>query len=517
MLRIKRALLSVSDKTGLAEFAKKLQSMEVEMISTGGTFRLLQEKGVSMTQVSEITQFPEMMDGRVKTLHPKIHGAILARRDKKEHLQELKRHDIIPIDLVVVNLYPFRETIKKAGVTLEEAVEQIDIGGPTLIRSSAKNFEGVVIIVNPQNYSSILAELKANSGQISLETRRKLAVEAFQHTMEYDSYIHDFLSKQFLDTSVQFPPLLNFTFRKVQDLRYGENPHQEAAFFAELDISEPSVANAEQIHGKELSYNNIYDINAALELVKEFTEPAAAVIKHTNPCGFALGKDTFEAYKLAHATDPLSAFGSIVAFNDKVMENTANEIVKTFVEVVVAPDFEENAIQVLKTKKNLRVLITGTLSKPKAAWDWKKVVGGILVQDRDLKDIEESDLKFVTEKRPTPEQLKSLLFAWKVLKHVKSNAILLVKKSHTTGVGAGQMSRIDSVDLAIKKAGEEAKGSVLASDAFFPFRDSIDAAAKAGIVAIIEPGGSIRDQDVINAANELGMPMVFTGVRCFYH
>lgn len=517
MLRIKRALLSVSNKTGLVEFAKKLQSMDVEMISTGGTFKLLQKNGISLTKVSEVTQFPEMMDGRVKTLHPKIHGAILARRDKEEHLQELKKHNIIPIDMVVVNLYPFRETIQKPEVTLEEAVEQIDIGGPTLIRSSAKNFVGVAIVVNPENYPSIITELKENDQQIFLETRQKLAVEAFQHTMEYDNYIYNYLSNQFLDTSQKFPALLNLTFRKIQDLRYGENPHQEAAFYTELDIAEPSVANAKQIHGKQLSYNNIYDINAALELVKDFSEPAAAIIKHTNPCGFALGKNTQDAYKLAHATDPLSAFGSIVAFNQKVTKNTAEEIVKTFVEVVIAPEFENAAIDTLKTKENLRILITGLLSKPKPSWDWKKVVGGILVQYRDIKEIKIADLQYVTEKRPAPEQLDSLLFAWKVLKHVKSNAILLAKDKHTTGVGAGQMSRIDAVELAIKKAGEEARGSVLASDAFFPFRDSIDAAAKAGIVAIIEPGGSIRDQDVINGANELGLPIVFTGVRCFRH
>ena len=517
MLRIKRALLSVSDKTGLVEFAKKLQSMDVEMISTGGTFKLLQKNGISLTKVSEVTQFPEMMDGRVKTLHPKIHGAILARRDKDEHLQELKKHNITPIDMVVVNLYPFRETIQKPGVILEEAVEQIDIGGPTLIRSSAKNFVGVAIIVNPENYQIIISELEENDQQISLETRRKLAVEAFQHTMEYDSYIYNYLSNQFLGTSQKFPPLLNLTFRKIQDLRYGENPHQEAAFYTELDIAEPSVANVKQIHGKQLSYNNIYDINAALELVKGFSEPAAAIIKHTNPCGFALGKNTYDAYKLAHATDPLSAFGSIVAFNQKVTKNTAEEIVKTFVEVVIAPEFENAAINILKTKENLRILITGLLSKPKPSWDWKKVVGGILVQDRDIKEIEIADLQYVTEKRPAPKQLDALLFAWKVLKHVKSNAILLAKDKHITGVGAGQMSRIDAVELAIKKAGEEARGSVMASDAFFPFRDSLDAAAKARIVAIIEPGGSIRDQDVINAANELGLPIVFTGVRCFRH
>ena len=517
MLQIKRALLSASNKTGLVEFAKKLQAMDVEMISTGGTFNILQTAGVSVKRVSEVTQFPEMMDGRVKTLHPRIHGAILARRDKETHLQELKQHNITPIDMVVVNLYPFLETIKRDGVTLKDAIEQIDIGGPTLIRSSAKNYEGVAIIVNPSNYHLIISELEANKGQISLDTRRKLAVEAFQHTMEYDSYIYNYLASQFLEISQKFPPLLNLTFKKVQDLRYGENPHQEAAFYAELDIREPSVANAKQIHGKHLSYNNIYDITAALELVKEFNEPAAAIIKHTNPCGFALGKGTYEAYKLAHATDPLSAFGSIVAFNQNVTEDTAKEIVKTFVEAVIAPDFEEAAVKVLKTKENLRLLTTGPLSKSQPSWDWKKVGGGLLVQDRDIKGIELSDLKYVTDKRPTPEQLDALLFAWKVLKYIKSNAILLVKDKHTTGVGAGQMSRIDSVELAIKKAGDEAKGSVLASDAFFPFRDSLDAAVRAGIGAIIEPGGSIRDQEVINAANELGLPMVFTGVRCFRH
>ncbi|HUX98555.1 MAG TPA: bifunctional phosphoribosylaminoimidazolecarboxamide formyltransferase/IMP cyclohydrolase [Candidatus Deferrimicrobium sp.] len=517
MIQIKQALLSVSNKEGLVEFAKELQAMNIEIISTGGTFNILQKAGIAVLQVSEITQFPEMMDGRVKTLHPKIHGAILARRDKDEHLKELKKHNIKPIDLVVVNLYPFRETISKSGVILEDAIEQIDIGGPTLIRSSAKNFEGVVILVNPKNYPSIVAELKRNKGKISLETSRKLAVEAFQHTMEYDSYIYNYLSNQFLKTSQKFPPLLNLTFKKAQDLRYGENPHQEAAFYVELDVREPSIGNAKQIHGKELSFNNIYDVNAALELVKEFGTPVAAIIKHTNPCGLALGKDTYEAYKLAHATDPLSAFGSIVAFNRTVTKQTANEIIKTFVEVVIAPDFEEVAFDILRERKDLRLLVTGSLSYPKPSWDWKKVEGGILVQDRDLKIIEIKDLKYVTEKHPTPKQLDSLLFAWKIIRHIKSNAILLVKDKYTTGIGAGQMSRIDSVNLAIKKAGENANGSVMASDAFFPFRDSIDAAVDAGILAIIEPGGSIRDQEVIDAANKRGIPLVFTGFRCFRH
>ncbi|MHA1357096.1 MAG: bifunctional phosphoribosylaminoimidazolecarboxamide formyltransferase/IMP cyclohydrolase [Candidatus Helarchaeota archaeon] len=517
MMKIKRALISVSDKTRLTDFAKRLHALGVEIISTGGTYKKLQEFGLSVMKVSEVTQFPEMMDGRVKTLHPKIHGAILARRDKKEHLQELKHHEINPIDMVVVNLYPFQQTIEKQGVTLEEVIEQIDIGGPTLIRSAAKNYEGVAIIVNPSKYALIIAELEKNQGQISLETRRELAVEAFRHTMEYDSYIYRYLSKQLQSTTEKFPPLLSMTYKKVQNLRYGENPHQQAAFYRELDILEPCVTNAKQLHGKELSYNNIYDINAALELVKEFIEPAAAVIKHTNPCGFAVGRDTTEAYKLAHATDPLSAFGSIVAFNRPVVGNTAKEIVKTFVEVVIAPEFEEEALTVLETKKNLRILTTGALTPPKPSWDWKKVVGGVLIQDRDLKIVQLSDLKYVTEKRPTQEQLEVLLFAWKILRHIKSNAILLAKKGRTTGVGAGQMSRVDSVQLAIKKAGENAAGSVLASDAFFPFRDSIDAAADAGIVAIIEPGGSIRDQEVIEAANERGIPMVFTGIRCFRH
>jgi len=517
MLQIKRALMSVSDKSGLVEFAKKLYARGIEIISTGGTYRTLQEAGLSIIKVSDITQFPEMMDGRVKTLHPRIHGAILARRDKETHLKELEKYEITPIDMVVVNLYPFKETIEKKGVRLEDAIEQIDIGGPTLIRAAAKNFEGVVVIVNPKNYTKILAELEQNHGKISLNTRRQLAVEAFRHTMEYDSYIYGYLSQQFLKTSEKFPPLLTLTFRKLQDLRYGENPHQEAAFYTELNIIEPCVSNAKQIHGKQLSYNNIYDINAALEMVKEFEDPAAAIIKHTNPCGFALGKNIFEAYKLAHKTDPLSAFGSIVAFNRTVDEDTAKEIVKTFVEAVIAPEFKESALKVLKIKQNLRLLVTGTLTPPQPSWDWKKVVGGVLIQDRDIKQVTLDDLKYVTEKRPSAEQLDSLLFAWKVIRHIKSNAILLVKAKHTTGIGAGQMSRIDSVKLAIMKAGEEAEGSVLASDAFFPFRDSIDAAADAGIVAIIEPGGSIRDQEVIAAANERGIPMVFTGIRCFRH
>jgi len=517
MIKIKRALFSVSDKSGLLEFAKGLQSLGIEIISTGGTYTLLQNAGLSVIQVSEVTQFPEMMDGRVKTLHPKIYGAILARRDKKVHLQDLKKHNIIPIDIVVVNLYPFRETIQKEGSSLEEAIEQIDIGGPTLIRAAAKNYEWVVVIVNPNNYAPILTELEENNSQVSLETRQKLAIEAFQHTTEYDSYIFDYLSKQFLASSEKFPPFLILPFKKIQNLRYGENPHQEAAFYSELKIVEPCIANAQQLHGKELSFNNIYDLDSALELIKEFTEPAAAIIKHTNPCGFALGANIYEAYKLAYATDPLSAYGSIVAFNREISEITANEIVKTFVEAVVAPSFEESALEILKTRENLRLLKTLPLTAPQPSWDWKKVVGGILIQERDLRELTKSDLKYVTTIQPSPEQLESLLFAWKVVKHIKSNAILLVKEKHTTGVGAGQMSRIDSVNLAIKKAGENASGSVMASDAFFPFRDSIDAATEAGITAIIEPGGSIRDQEVIDAANKLGIPLIFTGIRCFRH
>jgi phosphoribosylaminoimidazolecarboxamide formyltransferase/IMP cyclohydrolase len=373
------------------------------------------------------------------------------------------------------------------------------------------------VVVNPNNYTPVLAELEKNKSQISLQTRQKLAIEAFQHTMEYDSYIFGYLSNQFQADSKKFPDYLFFPFKKVQNLRYGENPHQEAAFYAELKVSEPCVTNAQQLHGKELSFNNIYDLDAALELIKEFTEPAAAIIKHTNPCGFAIGKNIHEAYKLAYATDPLSAYGSIVAFNREVTEAAANEIVKTFVEAVIAPDFEDSALNILKTRENLRLLKTLPLSPPHPSWDWKKVVGGVLVQDRDLKELTQSDLKYVTTKHPTTEQLESLLFAWKVVKHVKSNAILLVKDEHITGVGAGQMSRIDSVNLAIKKAGENTSGSVLASDAFFPFRDSIDASAEAGVIAIIEPGGSIRDQEVIDAANELGIPLVFTGIRCFRH
>jgi len=519
MTLIKKALISVSNKDKLVDFAKELEKFNVSIISTGGTSKVLEKSGIKIIKISEVTKFPEMMDGRVKTLHPNIHGGILAVRDNEEHIKQLKDLNIDLIDMIVVNLYPFEETTKKPNVSLEEIIENIDIGGPTMVRSSAKNFEGVVIIVDPNDYPIIIEELKKNDGKISLETRKKLAVKAFQHTAYYDSLIFNYLNKHLLSEEEKMPDPLSLPFKKTFTLRYGENPHQKAAFYTSPIMEESSVSNAEQLQGKQLSFNNIFDINAAFELIKEFNEPVSAVIKHTNPCGFAQGKNTLEAYVNARECDPLSAFGSIVAFNRKVDEETAKEITKTFVECVIAPEYDAAALEAFKVKENLRILKAptfevGVLSKE---LDYKKVVGGLLVQDRDVLKIEEKDLEFVTNNKPSKEQLDDLLFGWKVAKHVKSNAIILVKGLKTVGIGAGQMSRVDSVKISIRKAGERASGSVMISDAFFPFRDSIDAASDAGITAIIEPGGSIRDKDVIAAANELKIPMVFTGNRCFKH
>ncbi|MHA1797061.1 MAG: bifunctional phosphoribosylaminoimidazolecarboxamide formyltransferase/IMP cyclohydrolase [Candidatus Helarchaeota archaeon] len=519
MVSIKKALISVSNKEKIVEFAKELQNFGISIISTGGTGRFLEENGVKIIKISEITEFPEMMDGRVKTLHPRIHGGILAVRENKDHVKQLNDLKIDLIDLVVVNLYPFEETIKKENVSMEQIIENIDIGGPTLVRASAKNFQGVSIIVDPNDYDSIIDEMKKNDGNISLETRKRLAVKAFQHTAYYDSLIYNFLNNNLIENENKFPESISLSFKKKLNLRYGENPHQQAAFYVSPTSAEPSISNAEQLQGKELSFNNINDINGAWELIKEFDEPVSAVIKHTNPCGFAQGKNTLEAYINARECDPLSAFGSIVAFNRKVDDDTAKEIIKTFVECVVAPEFEDMALETFKNKKNLRVLKVprfkvGTLTKE---LDYKKVVGGILVQERDNLQITENDLTFVTDNKPTKDQIADLLFGWKVVKHVKSNAIILVKGKKTVGIGAGQMSRVDSVKISIRKAGERAVGSVMISDAFFPFRDSIDAAADAGITAIIEPGGSIRDKEVISAANERGLPLVFTGKRCFKH
>jgi len=515
---VQRALISVSDKTGILELSKALIDAGVEILSTGGTAKLLTENNLPVKEVSEHTGFPEMMDGRVKTLHPKIHGGILGRRGTDDEVMRLNGID--PIDLVVVNLYPFEATIAKEDCSIEDAIENIDIGGPTMVRATAKNHEFVSIVVDPTDYSRVIAEIKA--GGITKETRFDLAVKAFEHTSNYDGNIANYLGKINSDGSQSnFPRTFNMQFDKVQEMRYGENPHQQAAFYKEANPVEVSVAGATQVQGKELSYNNVADTDAALECVKSFEEPACVIVKHANPCGVAIADNAMGAYELAYKTDPTSAFGGIIAFNRPLEDDVAAEIIKRqFVEVIIAPSVTDAAKAVLSEKKNVRVLECGQWEKSVPSLDFKRINGGLLVQDRDLGVVGLDDLQVVTEKKPTEDQLRDLLFAWKVAKFVKSNAIVYVKNSMTIGVGAGQMSRVYSAKVAgIKAADEnlEVAGSVMSSDAFFPFRDGIDAAHEAGITAVIQPGGSMRDDEVIAAANEHGMAMVFTSMRHFRH
>ncbi|QTL99994.1 bifunctional phosphoribosylaminoimidazolecarboxamide formyltransferase/IMP cyclohydrolase [Iocasia frigidifontis] len=524
MMQVKRALLSVSNKEGIVEFARGLNELGIELISTGGTAAKLTEASLPVIRISEITDFPEMMDGRVKTLHPAVHGGILAVRDNKQHMIELAEQGITPIDLIVCNLYPFAETIAREGVSLEEAIENIDIGGPTMIRSAAKNNNDVVVVVNPENYHKVLKELKDNNGSVSKETKLELAYQAFQHTAEYDHLIQDYLADVIEGgNDNHLPEVIMDRYQKKSNLRYGENPHQKAAFYQEKSFAEPSITTAKQLHGKELSFNNINDTNGALELVKEFEDrPAAAVIKHANPCGMAVADNIVEAYKNAHAGDPLSAYGSIVALNREVSEELAHEIAgkDKFVEVVIAPGYSNQALDVLMNRwKNVRILEVGDLyiNREKPGYDMKKVTGGLLVQDRDIYQVKRDDLEIVTDTKPTEEQLADLLFAWKVVKHVKSNAIVMARNGMIVGVGAGQMSRVDSMIIAGRKAEGRQEGGVVASDAFFPFPDAIEEAAAKGIKAIIQPGGSIRDEKVIEAANEYNIAMVFTGIRHFRH
>ncbi|ROV61141.1 bifunctional phosphoribosylaminoimidazolecarboxamide formyltransferase/IMP cyclohydrolase [Vibrio ponticus] len=524
---IRRALISVSDKTGIVEFAQALAERGVDILSTGGTARLLAEKGISVTEVSDYTGFPEMMDGRVKTLHPKVHGGVLGRRGQDDGVME--KHDINPIDMVVVNLYPFAETVAKEGCTLADAVENIDIGGPTMVRSAAKNHKDVTIVVNANDYNRVIAEMDANESSLTLETRFDLAIAAFEHTAAYDGMIANYFGTMVPsygenkegDEESKFPRTFNQQFIKKQDMRYGENSHQDAAFYVEEHPQEASVATARQIQGKALSYNNIADTDAALECVKEFSEPACVIVKHANPCGVALGKDILEAYNRAYQTDPTSAFGGIIAFNQELDAATASAIVeRQFVEVIIAPSVSAEAIEVVAAKKNVRLLECGEWSTQTTGFDVKRVNGGLLVQDRDQGMVSLGDLKVVSKRQPTEEELKDALFCWKVAKYVKSNAIVYAKGDMTIGVGAGQMSRVYSAKIAgIKAADEglEVAGSVMASDAFFPFRDGIDAAAEAGIKCVIQPGGSMRDDEVIAAADEHGMAMIFTGMRHFRH
>ena len=527
---IKRILVSVSDKTGIVEFVKGLKEFNVEIISTGGTAKSLREAGIDVIDISKVTGFPEMMDGRVKTLHPAIHGGLLALRKNKEHMDAAQKHSIIPIDMVVVNLYPFEKTISKESCSIEEAIENIDIGGPSMIRSASKNFESVIIIVNPARYKDVLEELKSNNGELSITKKRELAVEAFMHTAEYDSVIYNYLYSKLLDGQDKFPNKLLLRFNKIQSLRYGENPHQLAAFYSEVKINEPCITNAKKLHGKELSYNNIMDTDAAIELVKEFDLPAAVIIKHTNPCGTAISDTIETAFIKAYNTDPLSAFGGIVALNRPLSKEIAEFMKTKFLEVVVAPEFSKDAVEILTQKKDIRLLEINGLGKIRTSsnvLELRKVTGGLLVQDKDVKDAKKEELKIVTKRTPSDKELDNLFFAWKVVKHVKSNAIVIAKDGVIFGVGAGQMNRVGSVKIAVESAGEKIRGLsqtgtvpdgiVLASDAMFPKPDGVEEAGKAGITAIIQPGGSIQDTEVIAMADKYNIAMVFTGTRHFKH
>ncbi|MEG3126805.1 bifunctional phosphoribosylaminoimidazolecarboxamide formyltransferase/IMP cyclohydrolase [Pantoea cypripedii] len=523
---VRRALLSVSDKAGILEFAQALSSRGVELLSTGGTARLLADAGLPVTEVSDYTGFPEMMDGRVKTLHPKVHGGILGRRGQDDAI--MAQHAINPIDMVVVNLYPFAQTVAKPGCTLEDAVENIDIGGPTMVRSAAKNHKDVAIVVKSSDYCAIIAELDANENSLTLATRFDLAIKAFEHTAAYDSMIANYFGSlvpayhgESKEPAGRFPRTLNLNFIKKQDMRYGENSHQDAAFYIEESVAEASVATAQQVQGKALSYNNIADTDAALECVKEFSEAACVIVKHANPCGVAVGDSILDAYERAYKTDPTSAFGGIIAFNRELDEATAQAIIsRQFVEVIIAPSATEAALKVTASKQNVRVLVCGQWQSRVAGLDFKRVNGGLLVQDRDLGMVDASQLRVVSKRQPTEQELRDALFCWKVAKFVKSNAIVYARDNMTIGIGAGQMSRVYSAKIAGIKAGDEGlevKGSAMASDAFFPFRDGIDAAASVGVTCVIQPGGSIRDDEVIAAADEHGIAMIFTDMRHFRH
>lgn len=521
MSKIKRALLSVSDKAGIVELAAVLENNDVEIISTGGTAKKIRDAGIEVTSISDVTDYPEMMEGRVKTLHPNIHAGLLARRTKKSDMEELEKLDIKTIDLVVCNLYPFAKTIKKENVEMEEVLENIDIGGPTMIRSAAKNFPDVLVVVDSNDYDLVKQKI-SEKNTIDYNFKKKMAYKAFNHTAEYDAVIQKYLFDD-LEKKNKFPNVYIKPYYKSDDLRYGENPHQSAAFYKEKEIKENSIANAVKLKGKEMSFNNINDTNGAIELLKEFTEkPTAAVIKHTNPCGLASAEDITTAFKNAYAGDPLSAFGSIVSLNRKVDKRLAKEIVsgEKFIEVITAPGYSNEAVEILNNRwDSLRILKTGKLEYEynDPGYDLKKVTGGLLVQDRDLNLIKENEIELVTKSKVDNQYLKDLMFAWKAVKHVKSNAIVMAKDKMIVGVGAGQMSRVDSMIIAGRKAKGRQKGAVVASDAFFPFPDAVKKAAELGIKAIIQPGGSIRDEKVIKKAEELGIAMYFTNTRHFRH
>jgi phosphoribosylaminoimidazolecarboxamide formyltransferase/IMP cyclohydrolase len=519
---IRRALLSVSDKTGLVDLAKALAGYGVELISTGGTKKTLADARLAVRDIADVTGFPEMLDGRVKTLHPRVHGGILAIRDNPEHQAVIEREKIGLIDLVVCNLYPFEATLAKPHATHEDIVENIDVGGPTMVRAAAKNYHDVAIVVEPGQYAALLEELHANKGGLSLAMRERLAAAAFARTAAYDQAIAAYFAKRL--GGEDWPHTLTLAFTKKQGLRYGENPHQQAAFYTEPAVAHACVATAQVLHGKELSYNNILDLDSALNLVRELAGPAAVVIKHSNPCGAATAASLVEAFTHAYEGDPLSAFGGILGFNRVVDEATAQQITEPnrFIECIIAPDYAPAALQLLTTrptwKKNVRILRTGELTDARArSLDFRRVDGGLLTQTRDRQADDFAAAKVVTKRRPTDQEMADLRFAWLVAKHVKSIAIVLAKQGMVVGVGAGQMSRVDSVHMAVRKAGAKVQGSVLASDAFFPFRDNIDEAARAGVKAVVQPGGSLRDQDSIDACNEFGLAMLFTGVRHFRH
>ena len=516
-MNVKRALISVSDKEGITVFVKGLSKLGVEIISTGGTAAILRKAGIAIKDVYEVTGFPEMLDGRVKTLHPIIHAGILAKRDDKEHKDTLKKHNISPIDIVVCNLYPFEQTIQKPKVGIEEVIENIDIGGPTLIRAAAKNYKDVIVVTSKDQFDCVLKSLEKN-GDLSINKREKLALEAYTHTAQYDSIISQYLRNRWTDKIL--PESNSISMRKIQDMRYGENPHLKGAFYKSLPkISEPCITNAVQLQGKELSYNNILDGDCAIECIKEFSEPTCVIIKHATPCGVASANNLLQAWKNAYATDTYSPFGGIISFNREVGKDVAEELSNLFLEVIIAPGFTKEALDVFGKKKNLRLLELKGLDKKvdRKGMIFRSVVGGFLSQERDVKLTPKSDWKIVTKKKPTEEEIRSMKFAVKCVKHVKSNSVVFVKDTHTVGIGGGQTARVDATWIATNKGKENIKNSTMASDAFFPFRDGIDLAAKAGVKAIIQPGGSIRDEEVIKAANEHGIAMVFSGQRYFRH
>ena len=520
MAKIERALLSVTDKTGLVDFARELAGLGVELISTGGTAKLLRDSNIAVKDISELTGFPEMLDGRVKTLHPNVHGGILHVRENPLHVAAVAEHGIEPIDMVVVNLYAFEKTATRPGVEFHDIIENIDIGGPSMVRSAAKNFQDVAIVTSPSDYDAIARELQASHGSLSLKTKWHLAQKAFATTAAYDSAIASTLERIAapetavfdLSAAEVFPATLRLSFHKAFDLRYGENPHQNAALYR--DGSEKGVANGKQLQGKELSYNNIVDLQAAWDLAQEFDEPVVAIIKHTNPCGTAVASTLADAYKRALECDPVSAFGGVIGVNRTIDTETATEMAKLFLEVIAAPRFETGALEIFATKRNLRLVEVVPMEQK---WVLKNVSGGVLLQDNDMRPLTDADLKVVSERKPTEQEMRDLLFAWKVCKHVKSNAILYARTGQSTGVGAGQMSRVDSARIGAAKSVLGIKGSVAASDAFFPFPDGVEVIAEAGATAIIQPGGSVRDQEVIDTANKFGLAMVLTGVRHFRH